>query len=162
MNTSAPWIGLRYRNLMKPRENEQSQLMLIALLLVTMTSVASFGADEGSKERAVALPPSLIGVWTPYSSSFAGFGDLRLAPDTISWGDCLYEEYRVIRTDEQPRSYSIEVLRRCSFQPFLIFEFSESARGVSDAAVEVFICPKESGLDRARGFCSSGILVKNE
>ena len=164
---------------MKLRENEQSphpecstkrlaKLMLAALLLVTITSAPSLSADEESNERAPALPQSLIGVWSPYSRSFASFGDLRIAPDTMSWADCLYEEYRVIRADEQPRSYSIEVLRRppCAFDGFLaafvIFEFSESARRVSDGAVEVFICPKESGLDRARGFCSSGILVKKE
>jgi len=108
-------------------------------------------------------------VWVPYSRSYQQLGELRLTPETISWGGCMYEEYRVLRADDELQSFVVELVHSppCKIEvaaPLLLLEFSERALKFSDRGLEVSICHEPGQLERPPGrrSCSRGILTKKD
>lgn len=125
--------------------------------------------SQSAGNTVLQLPSRLFGVWVPYSKSFEQLGELRLTAETISWGGCMYEEYRVLRADEEQKSYVVELVHSppCKIEvsaPLLMFEFSDRALKFSDRGLEVSICHEPAQLERPPGrrSCSRGVLTKKD
>lgn len=157
----AGWMGMVSQVSFRSRRfGSKTKLITRAagLLAVTFgcTQAKSVAGDE------LQLPTRLLGTWTS-EGAFARFGELRLTAENISWADCVYEDYRVLRAE--PGGFQIEILRPCKFgvfASFLIFELPEPTENASQDTVRVWICRGQYAFDQppAHRFCSWGVLSK--
>jgi hypothetical protein len=65
-----------------------------ALTLVLMSiAYAQLDVDEAKEQR---LPEMVLGTWRPMTRNYLGLGDFVIEAETLTWGACLQEPYRVL------------------------------------------------------------------
>ena len=128
--------------------------MLRQILLVLLLASASACAQSST------LPEAVLGEWQPYGEGYRQFGDLSIAGDTLSWGNCRQARYRVYRWRDS--TYYVELLHSppCKFG----FEASFLVVVMSDRGIEVSICRERDEFDRpaTERFCARGLLTKKQ
>jgi hypothetical protein len=147
--------------------NAMAVVYLAFAFLAGSACAQTHPAEQQASTEELRLPDRMMGLWAPYGEGWQDLGELRIAPETLTWGNCLYEEYVVDSVNEEKKSYVVELARSppCRinvFAPFLLFEFSEQALKISDQALEVSICREKAQLEQPPGrrSCSRVILLK--
>ena len=138
-------------------EGSLHQLLRCLALLVFVSPLAC-AQPEGDAGEGARLPDEVLGEWSPLSENYWQYGRLAIERDTLTWGTCVEEPYRVLRSTDS--AWLIELVRSpgCPFrgpETNLWLEISE--RGLILSRCQE---PNEIEKPLRERSCGWGILTK--
>jgi len=141
--------------------------ILRCLGLLLLVAPIACAQPEGSESAPERLPEVALGTWTPFSQGYRRAEDLIIDAETLTWGGCVREPYRVLRGG--PSSWVIELPRAprdCPFAGppwrFWELEISRNEQNAQIFDLSLYMCGDAAEIQKPQGqrSCNWGILRK--